>query len=155
MLKHAWAVCRRRYQPSYRASYLGYSSADTSDSEEDGAEDKLDAEKEVDAEEEVMEMQWKSYVDKLRQSGELSSCLAVADVSGSMTGEPMNVSSSIFHPRRIRLLQFAGCHLSIRRGALVRSPASTSIDPTLLVCSSAPCHPGTAWAWIPARPHRL
>lgn len=32
----------------------------------------------------VTEAQWSSYVGKLRQSGQLGSCLAVADVSGSM-----------------------------------------------------------------------
>ncbi len=56
--------------------------------------DSSNSEEQPDAAEAVMEAQWKSYVDKLRQSGQLSSCLAVADVSGSMYGEPMNVCGS-------------------------------------------------------------
>ena len=40
---------------------------------------------------ETMELQWKDYVTKLRESGTLSSALAMADVSGSMWGTPMQV----------------------------------------------------------------
>lgn len=40
---------------------------------------------------ETMELQWKSYVSNLKASGTLSSALAVCDVSGSMSGEPMEV----------------------------------------------------------------
>ena len=40
---------------------------------------------------ETVEAQWAEYVDKLRESGSFSSALAVADVSGSMSGTPMNV----------------------------------------------------------------
>lgn len=43
----------------------------------------------------VMEAQWKAYVDKLRESGELSSAMAICDVSGSMRGQPMEVSALI------------------------------------------------------------
>ncbi|CAL5227769.1 g10789 [Coccomyxa viridis] len=57
--------------------------------------DSSDSEEQPDAAEAVMEAQWKSYVDKLRQSGQLSSCLAVADASGSMYGEPMNVAIAL------------------------------------------------------------
>ena len=39
----------------------------------------------------TMELQWKDYVTKLKESGTLSSALAIADVSGSMCGEPMEV----------------------------------------------------------------
>ncbi len=39
----------------------------------------------------TMELQWKDYVTKLKESGTLSSALAIADVSGSMMGEPMEV----------------------------------------------------------------
>ncbi len=103
VLKHMLVVCRRArfsfLSSSHLPSYLRSSYAEGSDSEGDGPEDEPDAEEEADAEEEVMEAQWRSYVDKLRQSGELSSCLAVADVSGSMEGQPMNVSSSSFPAR--------------------------------------------------------
>lgn len=65
------------------------------DSDEDfSGSEGTGAEEESDAGEAIMEAQWKSYVDKLRKSGELSSCLAVADVSGSMHGKPMKVCSS-------------------------------------------------------------
>ena len=68
------------------------------DSDEDASESEAtDATEEPKLEEQVMEAQWKSLVDGLRQSGQLSSCLAVADVSGSMSGQPMNVGSS-HHP---------------------------------------------------------
>ena len=40
---------------------------------------------------ETMELQWKDYVTKLKESGTLSSALAMADVSGSMSGTPMQV----------------------------------------------------------------
>ena len=40
---------------------------------------------------ETMELQWKSYVNNLKQSGSLSNALAVCDVSGSMSGQPMEV----------------------------------------------------------------
>lgn len=41
---------------------------------------------------ETMELQWKDYVTQLKNSGTLSSALAMTDVSGSMHGEPMQVS---------------------------------------------------------------
>jgi len=43
---------------------------------------------------ETMELQWKDYVAKLKASGTLSSTLAMADVSGSMSGLPMQVAPS-------------------------------------------------------------
>ena len=45
---------------------------------------------EADPHEQVAELQWKSYVDNLKKS--LESALAVADVSSSMKGTPMEVS---------------------------------------------------------------
>ena len=45
--------------------------------------------------EDVSEMQWKSYVDNLKKVGMLESALAVCDVSGSMTGDPMNVAIAL------------------------------------------------------------
>jgi len=42
---------------------------------------------------ETMELQWKDYVAKLKASGTLSSALAMADVSGSMWGLPMQVAA--------------------------------------------------------------
>jgi len=41
---------------------------------------------------ETMELQWKDYVAKLKASGTLSSALAIADVSPSMSGLPMQVA---------------------------------------------------------------
>ena len=43
---------------------------------------------------ETMELQWKSYVSNLKASGVLSNALAVCDVSGSMSGQPMEVRTS-------------------------------------------------------------
>ncbi len=43
---------------------------------------------------ETMELQWKDYVAKLKASGTLSSALAIADVSPSMSGLPMQVAPS-------------------------------------------------------------
>ncbi|TKW22296.1 hypothetical protein SEVIR_4G220000v4 [Setaria viridis] len=39
----------------------------------------------------VSELQWRRMVDDLREKGSLSNCIAVCDVSGSMTGTPMEV----------------------------------------------------------------
>ncbi|KAL6839167.1 hypothetical protein ACP4OV_031058 [Aristida adscensionis] len=39
----------------------------------------------------VSELQWRRMVDDLRKKGSLSNCIAVCDVSGSMTGTPMEV----------------------------------------------------------------
>ena len=55
----------------------------------------------------VVELQWKAYVDKLRESGTLSSTLSVCDVSGSMTGQPMEVRAQLCHAGG--LLCQAGC----------------------------------------------
>lgn len=43
---------------------------------------------------ETMELQWAAYVQRLREGGALSSAMAVCDVSGSMMGQPMEVSRS-------------------------------------------------------------
>nr|TKW24918.1 hypothetical protein SEVIR_3G081900v2 [Setaria viridis] len=40
---------------------------------------------------EVSELQWRRMVDDLRKKGSLSNCIAVCDVSWSMTGTPMEV----------------------------------------------------------------
>ncbi|PAN16645.1 LOW QUALITY PROTEIN: hypothetical protein PAHAL_3G074600 [Panicum hallii] len=40
---------------------------------------------------EVSELQWRRMVEDLREKGSLSNCIAVCDVSGSMTGTPMEV----------------------------------------------------------------
>ena len=40
---------------------------------------------------EVAELQWKRMVDDLSKKGKLSNCIAVCDVSGSMSGKPMEV----------------------------------------------------------------
>ncbi|CAK9160064.1 unnamed protein product [Ilex paraguariensis] len=44
---------------------------------------------------EVAELQWKRMVDDLGKNGKLSNCIAVCDVSGSMTGTPMEVSVAL------------------------------------------------------------
>ncbi|XAR64342.1 hypothetical protein NMG60_11024646 [Bertholletia excelsa] len=45
--------------------------------------------------EQVAELQWKRMVDDLAKKGKLKNCLAICDVSGSMTGIPMEVSVSL------------------------------------------------------------
>ena len=45
----------------------------------------------------VVEAQWKAYVGDLRKSGTFSSALAIADVSGSMSGTPMHVRGPTQH----------------------------------------------------------
>ncbi|KAF5741203.1 hypothetical protein HS088_TW10G00198 [Tripterygium wilfordii] len=44
---------------------------------------------------EVAELQWKRMVGDLLQKGNLSNCMAVCDVSGSMSGIPMEVSVAL------------------------------------------------------------
>ena len=68
---------------------------DTSDhqTEEEKRTEKEKKKKEKgDAKRQTMELQWKSYVTNLKKSGTLSSALSVCDVSGSMAGQPMEVS---------------------------------------------------------------
>ena len=101
LIKHSMA-CRRAKRADMRPFYRY-----PIDSDEDGESEGPDATEEPDLEEQVMEAQWKSYVDGLRQSGQLSSCLAVADVSGSMSGQPMNVCTSTNHSAS-SVLGFAG-----------------------------------------------
>ena len=47
---------------------------------------------------EVAEAQWKAYVQKLREGGELSSAMAICDVSGSMHGQPMEARTLTANP---------------------------------------------------------
>ncbi|KAJ1391485.1 von Willebrand factor A-like domain superfamily [Sesbania bispinosa] len=44
---------------------------------------------------EVAELQWKRMVDDLLKKGKMKNCLAVCDVSGSMSGIPMDVSVAL------------------------------------------------------------
>ncbi|KAL3506109.1 hypothetical protein ACH5RR_031491 [Cinchona calisaya] len=44
---------------------------------------------------EVAELQWKRMVDDLAQKGKLTNCMATCDVSGSMSGIPMEVSVAL------------------------------------------------------------
>lgn len=44
---------------------------------------------------EVAELQWKRMVDDIAKKGKLSNCMAVCDVSGSMSGIPMEVSVAL------------------------------------------------------------
>ncbi|KAL3828243.1 hypothetical protein ACJIZ3_017045 [Penstemon smallii] len=43
----------------------------------------------------VSELQWKRIVDDLLKKGKLTNCLAICDVSGSMSGTPMEVSVAL------------------------------------------------------------
>ncbi|KAK3123164.1 hypothetical protein QOZ80_8AG0625040 [Eleusine coracana subsp. coracana] len=43
----------------------------------------------------VSELQWRRMVDDLRKKGSLSNCIAVCDVSGSMSGTPMEVCCAL------------------------------------------------------------
>ncbi|KAG0374489.1 hypothetical protein BGX24_010329 [Mortierella sp. AD032] len=43
----------------------------------------------------TIEAQWKSYVDRLAESGKMESTIAICDVSGSMSGEPMEVAIAL------------------------------------------------------------
>ncbi|XP_074291023.1 uncharacterized protein LOC141617769 [Silene latifolia] len=43
----------------------------------------------------VAELQWKRMVDDMAQKGKLHNCMAICDVSGSMYGDPMEVSVSL------------------------------------------------------------
>ncbi|MCD7467665.1 hypothetical protein HAX54_005216 [Datura stramonium] len=43
----------------------------------------------------VAELQWKRMVDDLSKKGKLKNCLAICDVSGSMSGTPMEVSVAL------------------------------------------------------------
>lgn len=44
---------------------------------------------------EVAELQWKRMVDDLLKKGKMKNCIAVCDVSGSMSGTPMEVSVAL------------------------------------------------------------
>ncbi|XP_010468470.2 PREDICTED: uncharacterized protein LOC104748548 [Camelina sativa] len=43
----------------------------------------------------VAELQWKRMVDDLKTKGSLSNCMAICDVSGSMEGDPIEVSVAL------------------------------------------------------------
>jgi len=43
----------------------------------------------------TVQLQWDAYVKKLMESGSLSNCMAVCDVSGSMSGNPMCVAIAL------------------------------------------------------------
>ncbi|KAG7550482.1 von Willebrand factor A-like domain superfamily [Arabidopsis thaliana x Arabidopsis arenosa] len=43
----------------------------------------------------VAELQWKRTVDDLKEKGSLRNCIAICDVSGSMDGDPMEVSVAL------------------------------------------------------------
>lgn len=46
----------------------------------------------------AMELQWSSYVDNLKAAGSLTNALAICDVSGSMSGLPMEVMCPSYIP---------------------------------------------------------
>ncbi|KAF9169294.1 hypothetical protein BGX21_010727 [Mortierella sp. AD011] len=43
----------------------------------------------------TLEAQWKSYIDRLAKSGTMDSTMAMCDVSGSMSGQPMEVAIAL------------------------------------------------------------
>ncbi|CAE6098992.1 unnamed protein product [Arabidopsis arenosa] len=64
----------------------------------------------------VAELQWKRTVDDLKEKGSLRNCIAICDVSGSMDGDPMEVSVALGllvselseEPWRGKLITFSG-----------------------------------------------
>lgn len=54
-----------------------------------------DEDEDKDADCNVAELQWRRMVDDLSKIGKLSDCLAIADVSGSMSGTPMDVAVAL------------------------------------------------------------
>ncbi|KAF3501619.1 hypothetical protein F2Q69_00044956 [Brassica cretica] len=64
----------------------------------------------------VAELQWKRMVDDLKKKGSLTSCVAISDVSGSMAGDPMEVSVALGlliselteEPWRGKMITFSG-----------------------------------------------
>ncbi|KAF3563069.1 hypothetical protein DY000_02019106 [Brassica cretica] len=64
----------------------------------------------------VAELQWKRMVDDLKKKGSLTSCIAISDVSGSMAGDPMEVSVALGlliselteEPWRGKMITFSG-----------------------------------------------
>ncbi|KAI3971311.1 hypothetical protein MKX01_008155 [Papaver californicum] len=55
----------------------------------------VDEEEDKDADCNVAELQWRRMVDDMSKTGKLSDCLAIADVSGSMLGTPMDVAVAL------------------------------------------------------------
>ncbi|KAI3939998.1 hypothetical protein MKW98_029774 [Papaver atlanticum] len=55
----------------------------------------LDEENDSDDDCNVAELQWRRMVDDMSKIGKLSDCLAIADVSGSMMGTPMDVAIAL------------------------------------------------------------
>ncbi|KAI3919191.1 hypothetical protein MKX01_018830 [Papaver californicum] len=55
----------------------------------------LDDEEDRDGDFNVAELQWRRMVDDITKIGKLSDCLAIADVSGSMSGTPMDVAVAL------------------------------------------------------------
>ncbi|KAF9089965.1 hypothetical protein BGX23_006336 [Mortierella sp. AD031] len=43
----------------------------------------------------TIEAQWESYIDRLAQTGKMDSSIAICDVSGSMSGQPMEVAIAL------------------------------------------------------------
>jgi len=90
-----------------------FGSTADSDADSTAEEKSASGEEEMDTSIEVMEAQWKAYVEKLRESGELSSALAICDVSGSMEGQPMEVSP----PCILQMLGSSHLHRSAAQGS--------------------------------------
>ncbi|KAJ0243413.1 hypothetical protein HA466_0194700 [Hirschfeldia incana] len=81
----------------------------------------------------VAELQWKRMVDDLKKKGSLTSCIAISDVSGSMSGDPMEVSVALGlliselteEPWRGKLITFsANPELQVVQGDDLRSKTS-------------------------------
>ncbi|KAK1401364.1 GPI inositol-deacylase PGAP1-like protein [Heracleum sosnowskyi] len=54
-----------------------------------------DSDSDSEGEKTVAELQWKRMVEDMKKKGKLTNCIAVCDVSGSMSGTPMEVSVAL------------------------------------------------------------
>ncbi|GJJ76878.1 hypothetical protein EMPS_09237 [Entomortierella parvispora] len=82
----------------------------------------------------TMEAQWKSYVEKLAKTGKMNSVMAMCDVSGSMSGQPLEVAialslllAQLSHPPFNRLILTFSANPKVHRvpeGTLMEQVAS-------------------------------
>lgn len=84
----------------------------------------------------VADLQWDRMVSDLRELGKLSNCIAICDVSESMTGEPMEVSVALGlliselsgEPWHHRLITFS------RRPELHQITGNNHVENTYFIC---------------------
>lgn len=89
----------------------------------------------------TMELQWLSYVSNLKKSGTLSNALAVCDVSGSMSGLPMQVRLSCRNLPHITCSRSRQCSKSKFKGVYDTLDRCLDAD---LVCQHGLCQPAGA-----------